>query len=703
MSVLVLNANTASPITVTCQRAGKGVPRRVGSKTYSFAGAERSSVRGQAKVIPITTSYVDTATEALIQNAGYNGAALPCSGDILGNIQTVCSFENVVSNMMPGLPGFFEMSFTLNEVQPSNVLLRYAPGDTITGESFSRATTATYYDVNGVVQTAAINAKRDAHYLNGVRSTLLEGPETEILIRTSEFDNAAWTKGGVTITANAVAGPDGTVTADFMKEDASTGDHRAFQAITPANAQGYGGDVFVKQAVGTRLVMLTAVVANGELNPGVIFDLAQGIVVYGIGGIRALGSGWFRIWSGLVGTGGATNFQVRLVQSIGTGTGPVTTYAGDNTSGIYVWGGNFKANGHALYPYNIATEGDSISVSTRWPAFLGMPGYATMTVNAVAGTTTVDMRTRYDIYKTGGQTHFIGLMGINDIRLDVPIATTQANLAYMWSDARARGMIVVIMTTTPFHGDGTTWTTTRNATQLVLNDWIRAYAATNNFLLIDTYALMGDPTNTTYLLPAYDSGDGIHPTAAGSNAIANAVRQKVLFFSPEASSYIPAVAATVLRQTDGYNLPFAYPPGEITIYVQLVELGTLVAAGELIAISSGSASPVFEVFGITGFYKASHNNGVATVSAILAAAPHSGQINEVLARLFGDGSVDEVQSIAGAASLAAAQSVANALANAFSGQLVWINSYGGSTIGFVAIRSVKIVAGIRSLAEMRAA
>lgn len=673
----------------------------VGTVTQSANGADRSSVRGTKMTFGALVTKVDGVTKDSIINRLKTGRQIPCSGDLFGNLQTLCTLRYTGARMLPQFADLWEVGLTGNEVQPNNILLRYAPGDIITGESFSRATTATYYDVNGVVQTAAINAKRDAHYLNGVRSTLLEGPETEILLRTSEFDNAAWTKGGVTITANAVAGPDGTVTADFMKEDATTGDHRAFQAITPANAQGYGGDVFVKQAVGTRLVMLTAVVANGELNPGVIFDLAQGIVVYGIGGIRALGSAWFRIWSGVVGTGGATNFQIRLVKDIGTGTGPTTSYAGDNTSGIYVWGGNFKANGHALTPYNIATEGDSISVSTRWPVFLGMPAYATLTVNAVAGTTTVDMRTRYDLYKAGGQTHFIGLMGINDIRLDVPIATTQANLAYMWSDARARGMIVVIMTTTPFHGDGTTWTTTRNATQLVLNDWIRAYAATNNYLLIDTYALMGDPANPTFLLAAYDSGDGIHPNPAGSNVIANAVRQKVLFFSPEASSYIPAVAATVLRQTDGYNLPFAYPPGEITIYVQFVELGTLVAAGELIAISSGAASPVFEVFGITGFYKVSHNNGVATVSGILAAAPHSGQINEVLARLFGDGSVDETQSIAGAASTSAAQSVANAPANAFSGQLVWLNSYGGSSIGFAAIRSVKIAAGVRTLDEMR--
>lgn len=57
-------------------------------------------------------------------------------------------------------------------------LLRYACGDTMPSESFTRGSTATYKDVNGVRQTAAINAKRDAHYIGGVRTTLLEGART---------------------------------------------------------------------------------------------------------------------------------------------------------------------------------------------------------------------------------------------------------------------------------------------------------------------------------------------------------------------------------------------------------------------------------------------------------------------------------------------------------------------------------------------
>src|SRR5258706_10805768 len=128
MATLVLNANTASPINLVVQKIGKGGPRIVGSITPSVNGANRSSVRGQAKSIPVLTTFLDTATEAAVQAVAMNGALVPCSGDILANVQTVCTIDNVVSNVVVGSsPLLWEMQFTVNEVQASNTLLRLAP------------------------------------------------------------------------------------------------------------------------------------------------------------------------------------------------------------------------------------------------------------------------------------------------------------------------------------------------------------------------------------------------------------------------------------------------------------------------------------------------------------------------------------------------------------------------------------------------
>lgn len=60
----------------------------------------------------------------------------------------------------------------------SSALSQYYPGIALTGEAFTRASIATYKDASGVRQTALANQKRDAHYLNGVRTTLIEGART---------------------------------------------------------------------------------------------------------------------------------------------------------------------------------------------------------------------------------------------------------------------------------------------------------------------------------------------------------------------------------------------------------------------------------------------------------------------------------------------------------------------------------------------
>lgn len=115
MAVLILNVG-GSQISLACQRAGKGAPVLIGAKSRAFAGNERSSIRGQKRVIPILTSPIDTATEAAIQTLIANGAQFPCSGDILTNVSTICSVDCTASDMIQGLPGFFQMALTVNEV-----------------------------------------------------------------------------------------------------------------------------------------------------------------------------------------------------------------------------------------------------------------------------------------------------------------------------------------------------------------------------------------------------------------------------------------------------------------------------------------------------------------------------------------------------------------------------------------------------------
>lgn len=80
---------------------------------------------------------------------------------------------------------------------------------------------------------------------------LVEGAGTNLLLRSDEFDNAAWTKGvGSTVTANAAISPDGTGTAEKL---ALTAVNTALtnQAVTISASTTYTVSVWARSASGT--------------------------------------------------------------------------------------------------------------------------------------------------------------------------------------------------------------------------------------------------------------------------------------------------------------------------------------------------------------------------------------------------------------------------------------------------------------------
>ncbi len=56
---------------------------------------------------------------------------------------------------------------------------------------------------------------------------------------------------------------------------------------------------------------------------------------------------------------------------------------------------------------------------------------------------------------------------------------------------------------------------------MALNHWIRTGGAFDG--VVDVDQVLRDPSHPTRLLPAYDSGDHLHPNTTGGQAIANAI------------------------------------------------------------------------------------------------------------------------------------------------------------------------------------
>jgi hypothetical protein len=167
------------------------------------------------------------------------------------------------------------------------------------------------------------------------------GPRTNGWTKSQEFDDAAWTKEGVSITANATTAPDGTLTADKLVEDSAVGTphgiYRGTPAMTASTNQAY--TISAKAAERSWIELIT----NDSTVRRSWFNLATG--AWGVrdsghtARATALGSGWYRLEINWTSASTACIAYARAT----TGDG-VTEHTGDGTSGLYLWGAQFEAD-----------------------------------------------------------------------------------------------------------------------------------------------------------------------------------------------------------------------------------------------------------------------------------------------------------------------------------------------------------------------
>lgn len=123
-----------------------------------------------------------------------------------------------------------------------------------------------------------------------------------------------------------------------------------------------------------------------------------------------------------------------------------------------------------------------------------------------------------DVLSHSGVTHVIVFMGTNDIRREASAAQVIAGLQDIARRARAHGLKVIGVTIVPRHnvspvGTNTGWNTAKTVIRNQVNQWIRT---TNLFDdVIDFDRVVRDPGDPNLLYPAFNCGDGIHPSPAG--------------------------------------------------------------------------------------------------------------------------------------------------------------------------------------------
>lgn len=223
--------------------------------------------------------------------------------------------------------------------------------------TFTRASTATFVDSKGVLQTAAVDVPRfdyDPANLTA-KGLLIEEQRTNLLTYSDQFDQATWTKSGATISPNITVSPDGTSNADKLVEDSTTGQHRFFRAATgTTNTNSYTVSFFAKAAERTRIYVGVAEGATFVRQGNAVFDLSAGTIVNassGTGGasggsatIQAFPNGWYRCTYTLT-LGGTDTSIFTDVNLVSTGT--TISYAGNGVSGAFVYGAQLEAGAFA--------------------------------------------------------------------------------------------------------------------------------------------------------------------------------------------------------------------------------------------------------------------------------------------------------------------------------------------------------------------
>lgn len=250
----------------------------------------------------------------------------------------------------------------------------------------ARASTAYCFDSSGVMQLAASNALRLDHdpFTRVPLGILNEESRTNLLTWSEEFDRGGglpWNYSGVTVSADAIAAPNGAMTADKVVEVAAANTPRLVRSTATVSSGGlHTFSIFAKAAERTQIRM----VLEGSGNFAAYFNLATGTV--GVVGasctakIIQCDNGWYRC--SITWTTVATNAN----PYVATAEAGSTVASGDNTKGVYLWGAQLEP-GDFLTSY-IPTAGSQVS---RAADLISM-ATSGFTFNALAGTMKLDAR-----------------------------------------------------------------------------------------------------------------------------------------------------------------------------------------------------------------------------------------------------------------------------------------------------------------------
>lgn len=216
------------------------------------------------------------------------------------------------------------------------------------GLTFTRNSIATRFNASGVLETVAANTPRFDYdpVTLAIKGLLIEEARTNVLPQSGDLSQSAWVKTQGTIAASPANNALG-LTAWLFSENTTTNRHLVVNNPSGSLAANttYTTWVIVKAAGRTRFYLQFAGVSSswgGDSRAG-FFDLSAGTVTSTVGAnttaaIRNLGGGLYQcsVTSTTPASTGLSGANIILLN------GSNENYAGDGTSGLYVYAAQFE-------------------------------------------------------------------------------------------------------------------------------------------------------------------------------------------------------------------------------------------------------------------------------------------------------------------------------------------------------------------------
>jgi hypothetical protein len=202
----------------------------------------------------------------------------------------------------------------------------------------------TFVNQAGLIQQATTNIPRFDHGPASRQSLglLVEDERTNLVLQSENF-GTTWDTTHYILTANAVASPSGDKTAYKPVRNTSNVSAQIIQNVTCASNTGHSFSCFAKAAEWSKIALREGSATGNYVS----FNLTTETVISTFGAtgtITPFPNGWYRVQMQMTTGGVQTTYGCRIIPLPDTYTSgnPLFSFAGDNTSGLYIWGAQLE-------------------------------------------------------------------------------------------------------------------------------------------------------------------------------------------------------------------------------------------------------------------------------------------------------------------------------------------------------------------------